>query len=813
MPEVPTRRGGVAHYPRRVVRRLPLRAIAGVATALLLACGGTGPATAAPAGPANGDDPPGQSTPRAEPDDDYDAPLEITINGLTPGFVPRQGPVVISGTVTNVDLEEWRLVKVYPFTNAGPDCVGCPPIMTTAAEIELAAKSDPKAPAGDRLLNVAYDVPALGPGESASFTLRIPQPLLRRTFNQSTAGVYWFGVHALGQSDSSARDDVADGRARTFLPVVPPAAAQTVDTSIVVPLRAPITYGSDGELNQTSRWQEALAPDGDLGGPLSFGAASGAEPVTWLLDPALPDALRQLALGNAPRDFTVVRQEPGEEPTGETEGGDGEGDEGDGDEGDEGDGGDGGDGGDDGATDDGTAVDPDDPLAKAADTWLRQARTVLTDDSTDSLALLPYGDPDVAAVGADLPDLYDIARAQTSAVLSAWEVAGTPTVAGPNGYLDEAGIDGVSDGATVLLGDQMFPVETFSERPPVGGLVGERPVVVTSSGAAGGGPGPDPATAPIALRQRILAEAVVRMLRADATGPEPLVVVLPSDLDADGARAFWEGLDVGWLRLTGIESQTASASGTYRGKTSAQRQIDPAELTYPNGQERAEVPGMVLRDAQHVIRLARSLQDVLGEQVRIASTLVGEALTATSYSLRNDDGVAERLTQLREWTEDRLGEITLEAPPGATLSGTSGSFNVSVRNTLDYPVTVQIEAATDRGAAIKAANPIVLAANSRVSIPISADMSQPGVHNVRLQLTDSTGVPIGASDELPIRSGQAGVVIWAIIGAGAGILFIAIGIRLYRRFRRSGDPDGADGADGAAAVAAAGPDEPAGDQP
>ena len=758
------------YYSRRVVRRLPLRAIAGVATALTLGLATLTPAAAVSAGGSATQADGSLSVEAPGKDAEYDPPLEVTIDGLNPGAVPRSGPILITGTVTNLDLEEWRVIKLYPFTNGG-DCAGCPPIMRTAAEVELAAKSDPDAPTGNRVTSVEDEIPALGPGESATYTLRIPQPTLRELFPRTATGIYWFGVHALGQSDTSERDTVADGRARTFLPSVRPADARPVDTSVVIPLRAPIAHAGDGSLARAPQWQAALAPDGILGGPLAFGSASGDARVTWLVDPAVPDAVRQLALGNPPREFEVVTpDEPGDE---QSDPSDGTGDDADGDD----------DASDD-ATDDPPAVDPSDPLANAALSWLNQARRVLADGTDDALSLLPYGDPDLSAVGAALPRLYTEARQQPSAVLAEWGAVGVPTVASPSGYLSAKALAATSDDATVLLTDEAFGVKSFPDGAPDGGLIGERPVVTTSSNAAAGGPGPDPATAPVALRQRILTEAVLRLLTAGAAGPTPLVVVLPAASGARGAREFWSGLDLSWIRLTGIGSQSIPAGVTHHGRTPAERQVDPQALSYPRVQRRAEVPTGLLSDDHQVIRLAQTLQDILGEDVLIASQLIDEALAATSYSLRDDGSTRTRLAGLRDWVEGQLGEVTLDAPSGATLSSSSGSFNVSVRNSLDHPVTVQIQATTDRGATIKADNPIVLAARSRASIPVSADMTQPGVHNVTLRLTDSRGVPLGAEDDLPIRSGQAGVVIWAIMGVGAGILFLAIAIRLFRRFRR-----------------------------
>jgi hypothetical protein len=315
---------------------------------------------------------------------------------------------------------------------------------------------------------------------------------------------------------------------------------------------------------------------------------------------------------------------------------------------------------------------------------------------------------------------------------------------------------------------------------------------VRSTGAAEGGPGPDPRLAPVALRQRLLSEAAVRLAQSGGENPAPLVAVMPAGLQAAGATSFWEGLDLGWLRLVDLDTVVDRADGITGSDGPGSEPIDPAQLAYPPDQDLLEVESAVLAELDGVVHAARSLQSILGEDHRIAGQLLDEALTGASYALRTDPLAERRLARTRGWIHDQLGKVSIDAPHGVTLSSTSGGFNVSVRNQLDYPVTVRIEASTDSGARIGVANPVELAANSRSSVPITADMSRPGVHNVRLRLTDLDGRSIGDSDELPIRSGQVGAVIWAIIGTGLGILFMAIAIRLYRRIRahRRGSPDG-----------------------
>lgn len=790
-----------------MVRRPP-RLVAGLATSLLLGLGTLAlpvPSAHADRSTDHGVDDSSSARPapvsrsgkrRAKPgvrSTEYDAPLEITIDALTPGLLPRKGPLVVRGTVTNVDLEAWDRINLYPMFGAGPGCVGCPPGMTTEDELKDAVATDPESQVGVRDTHhpdVSMQIATLGPGETADYAIRIPQKVLRGVFANPTTGVYWFGVHALGEN-AQGRDQLADGRARTFLPYVAPADSTRVQTAVVVPLRGRVAHSAAGELGRTERWESYLSPQGTLGGPLAFGTASGTAPVTWLVDPAVPDAVSQLAAGNPTRAVAPIVPLPepdaGESPTA------------------------GADESDDVPTDDsspdgGTTLGDapgsptlaaDDPLVRSAQSWLGQAQGAL---SHNDVALLPYGDPDLAAAAHSLPSIYAAARQQATPTLDAWGITGTPAVMAPNGYLDAAAISRVDDDTTILLGEQEFAEADFPNGPPIGGLVDKRPVVVTATPTAKGGPGPDDALAPVALRQRLLSEAVIRVLAAEESGssrPVPIVLPVPQGVDAAGAREFWTGLDPALIDLVDLSTVThANALAAGGSDLAASRQIDTDQLTYPSTQKIHQLETDVFPQAGGLIRAGRSFQRLLGDGYAITTTgttgavggtdLVGEALAGTSYAMRGDADAAPRLGRSRTWVDDQLGQVSIDAPPGVTLSSSSGNFNVALANGLDQAVTVKIQVSSDSAASIEVADSIVLAAHSRASIPVRAVMHGNGVHNVRLQVTDLDGVPIGAEDELPIRSGQVGAVIWVIIGTGAGILFLAIGIRLFRRFR---DPD------------------------
>lgn len=704
----------------------------------------------------------------------YEAALMLTIDELAPGYVPESGPIEITGTVTNADVVAWEDVTVHPFfdcsaspTTCGTAADGTP--MTTAADLAEAAQAEPEEVVGERILSVEDEVGDIDPGETASYSLTVPRSAIEPFLTDP--GVYWFGVHALGGSEATPSDSTSDGRARTFLPYIGPrmAADRTVDAAVVVPLRRRITHLPNGAVGRRGLWEQALSEDGNLGRMLAFGRAAVGDPVSWLVDPAVPDAVRQLARGNKGRSLAPTGPAPGEE----------------------------------GQEDDGTeASDPaleeatgeeetSEPANPEAQAWLDDLEDELgTGLSNGQVLALPYGDLDVAGAAESDPRLYRQAREQTS-ILDDWGIVTTPALGSPGGYLDANGFLLAEDTSAVLLTDRMFGAEAFPDGPPRVGKVGQHRVVVTSYAASTGGPGPDPRLTGLQLRQRLLSEAAVRLLSPD---PAPLVVVLPGSVDPADAGDFWSGLDPAWLDI-GTVGQVAAG-------TTVELGLD--DLDYPEDQEDYELPDYLFDQARGLAEAGDSLQRMLSRNDSVAGQVRTEALTGASYSARPDpSGTASMLSASEDWIRRVQERVRISAPPGVTLSSADGSFAVTVRNRLEQPVTVRIAADTEDGITIESGDPVELAPNSRTTVVLDAHTDALGVHNVRLEVTDTEGNPLGATAVVPVRSGQVGEIIWWFIGGGVGILFVAIAIRLVRRIRGTGgSSDDVDAAD-----------EPGGDAP
>jgi hypothetical protein len=728
-----------------------------------------------------------------------DTALSVSIETLTPSTIPHKGVVRVTGTVTNNDTVAWSAINIYPFISDEP--------RTTPAQLEDAAATPSDAVVGSRIANERHKdfIDALEPGDSKPYRLTIPRKLLHVT----SPGVYWFGIHALGDGPEG-RDQVADGRARTFLPLVPQSRVGQEPTAIVIPLRHQLAYSDDGSLDDLGGWTRALSQGGRLRSLVDFGASSGNRTVTWVVDPALVDAVRRIADGNPPRSL---------EPNLQAGQDDGE-DDGDPDASDDpsGDG-----------TDSGTAPDeadptdepagtpsadseplPESPLdldaldpvvktaAQAAQAWLARLREAMRPE--DQVLTLPYGDVDVAAAVQHDPQLYERAVARAGTTLPGFDVTTTPVLASPSGYLPTQAIQAAMPGSTILLTDAMFD----GPAPALANTEG-RDVVVASTAAGEGGPGPDSRTTVTAMRQRLLSEAAVRFLRGHGT---PLTMVVPHDWNpADGGGSYFSGLDADWLDLTSVERVSEAAEPTG---------VVGATLRYPKWQAAAELGQPSFDAAEALIRAGVALQNLLTLNNLVSGSVTDEALGTTSYSARSRP-ISNRASAdaSRAWIDTRLGRVHVEGVPRAvTLSSSTGRFQATIANTLDQPVTVSLEAKADGTLTIDGPRRVDVGANRRVAVLLTARTDENGIHDVTLVVTDKRGTPLGASTSLTVRSAQVSNVIWLFLGIGCALLFGAIGVRLFRRLRsaRRAPADDADDADEGTAERGQAPDhaEPAG---
>ena len=717
-----------------------LRALAAAALPALLV-----PAVGSAAAPA----PAHAETPVRAPVADR-TPLEVSIDAFTPSVLPLEGSITIRGTVTNSTEETWLTINLYAILGDDREP------MRTSDELAAALAVPPETDVGQRITDAGRPgrVDVLEAGDSASFTVVLPVSAVQVT----TPGVYWFGVHAVGESASSPRDDLADGRARTFLPYVPPRFDEPVPAAIVMPVSRRITYRSDGSVSDVDQWEELLGPRGRLGRVPQVAAAADGVPLTLALDPALFDALDRLARGNPARALgpTVIPTDPDAPPT-DTPSATPE------------------EGGTDGAAPAGEnlgvpetleelGADPGSPSARAASAWLDDLARTLPDGE---VMTLPYGNPDLPAMASHDPALYELAARPREGALRGLGVEPDPVVLSPSGYLSAASIAMVDDDATILTGDTMYRGEA-----PAAALVEGRRTLVTTTAVTQGTPGPGPSVTALGLRQRFLAEAALRAIDGD---DRPVVWALPREWDLRDPSSLFTGLDLPWLALGDLDEAAAGATAT---------EVQPEELRYPRAQEASEVGADNFGAVDEMVAAGERLDRVLPENDQVGDVVARQALTGVSFSVRGPQAAGRAAArQAVVWVDGVLARVRIQAPRGVTLSSSSGSFRATVTNQLDQPVRISVVGRSDAGLEVVPPDPVTLGPRSRTTLLLETRVSSPRVHDVTLLVTDAEGEPFGPADELAIRSSQVSDVIWVIMGLGAGLLLLAIVVRLVRRVR------------------------------
>jgi len=730
------------------------RTLALVALALLIALLGPVGSTAASVAPGQAE--PGKTRAARATED----PLLVHLDSISPATLSDDDePITITGTLTNRSDEQWTDINLYAFISPAP--------IVDAPNLAISAGAEDDAFVGERIVTPGTEdnVDVLDAGQSTDFSLTVPRSELLVT----AAGVYWLGVHASGISPTLPRDAFADGRARTFIPLVPRTRGNnpdTVDAAIVVPIRETVWVTPDGRVDRVGKWARSLDVGGRLHSILGAGDPTTGVPLTWLVDPAVLAAVARLAAGNPQRSITPdpdappvePTEEPTEEPESPTEGAPA------------------------GPEPFATMTDPIPPVdpeqelteeeqrvADLATAWLDRFKVVT---SGQTVLALPYGDLDVSAAAAHGPAYYQQAVTRSSQVMAFLGVAASPALAPRDGILSRAAIEEATWDSTILMADTSFAVPPNAPRSMVRLL--EHKVVVTSSGAAAGGPSPTAADDPLALRQRLLSEAALRLQSGTRS---PVVMMLPADWRPTDPGTLFSGLDVPWLDPVTVADLSLRPAASMNGDG----------LAYTEEDEAAELDVANFSAADELTDRANQLASVLTLQNLVRQQVADEVLMSLSTGHRiNAVRAADSARAATGFMADQLSSVTVDAPDAVTLSGESGKFGADIVNGLDQPVTVRISVQSDGSLELEDQGVLQIGADSRFRIRPLVTAGRPGIHQVGLVLTDAQGMPLGAPAEMQIRAAQVSGLIWLLLAGGALLLFGTIAIRLVRRSRGRG---------------------------
>lgn len=661
-------------------------------------------------------------------------PLLVTIDTVTPSVIPtalsgRRSRVRVAGVVTNTTDSTWSDLNVYLLSSPTP--------MRSAEELALADELEPTAYLGDRLAEAGQfiSIPDLAPGESTRFSISRPRAELDIT---GQPGVYWLGVQVLG-ADENGRIDGADGRARTLVPLMRAKNPPSASLALTLPFRGRISYDDEGRALTAEQWHRAFRENGRFGRLLALSESAGSFPLSWVLDPAVLDLLRDLAADNPGFDIGPT---DGESPSA-TESVAPAPDEGEGQE------------------------EPSEPSPEAAlaaaylDDFLAEA-------ADRDLLALPYGDVDVSgaftwADGA----VVEAALQYSEDKLEAVGLGSIPVVDPPDGGITWDALEGLPIEVPVLLDDTA--VDASATRVDVAG--GPR---ITRT---------DTRAVPVAgnvleVRQRILAEVAVHALSRSSASP--VIAQLPDRWDP-GVRwqraQFFTGLDVPWLDAVDMASVLRSTT---------LESLEPGSEALVETDPTTSLPAANFVAARNLRESGHVLDVLLPRNDQIERVVTGLSYLGISAQFRDvPERALARTVDLDRNLRELMDRVTLSGPTFVTMSSEDGEFQVTILNELAEPVLVGVEAQVDTGEiTIPPSEPITIPAGQRRSVRLKASTSRIGVWPVSLEPVNAEGDRISDGADLNVRSSHVGQFVWGSLGVGTLVLLVLIVFRVRRKVRQ-----------------------------
>ncbi|MEU8321248.1 DUF6049 family protein [Nonomuraea sp. NPDC048881] len=572
----------------------------------------------------------------------------------------------------------------------------------------------------------AMDIPALAVGGQATWTF---------TATPIQLGYRAFGVYRIAVDVS--QNEVPISAQRTFLTHAPPTTPKLPRNKLAVAL--PVIdqphRGSDETLFVDDKLSQSLSGKGRLA-DLARIAQTAPKSVTWFVEPSLLDDLKAMTKGYH------VKTKNGTEGK---------------------------------------------PANDTAGTWLSTMSTAL---ASSPVIATPYGDPDVAALahqGLDAQPGRAIELGGQTARALLNRNAQTSINWPPAGVLDADALDllSVSPGkvTTVLLNSTNLPPQPPVAHTPdaaatVDSVAGPIKALVADAELSRLFEPTAPTTVLLST-QRFIAETA--MIAAEAGQVEPRsLVVAPSrrwDPNPTLVTSLLKTADkLPWLSLTKLESIKPSKAATPR-----------AELTYTEQDRKEELSAKYLAPVKEVATQAQLTASVTASVAgtRTPSAFDAAVLRLTSSAWRNNTRAGRAVTKLvGTAVDERIDKIQITDAP-RTLAGSNGVVPISVKNSLDKPVTLYIDVKSNDRRRLQIQpvppDPLVIGGNQSGTLQVKMDASTSGDATVTVQLRTIDGLPYGKPERLTIRTtGYTGIAL-VIVGAALTVMLAAVVTRILRR--------------------------------
>jgi hypothetical protein len=557
--------------------------------------------------------------------------------------------------------------------------------------------------------------------------------------------VYAGGIQVLATDVDGSRDTVA--RARTFLPLVGPEEIARVRLAMVWPLTGPVLRRPDGTYANARRLIRAMSPEGRLQRVVQLGAAAGNTPLTVVPDLAVLDAAADIGTGSfGPVDGIVRRG-------------------------------------------DGVPGTPD-PVPEVQ-AWLDEARELAGQGEAWSTW---YGEPDPDLLGSIEPSV--LARVTRFATVSAQArllgPGAQPLALPDEGTVGPAGLASLSSAdpnPTVVLAPEMVPDWALVDgtRQQLPSEQGPVRAVIADPALAAGGPDPGQRRTALQMRQRLLAETALLSLEAAAAGRRRVsaTFVAPPTWNPGAdwpSSGFFTGLAVPWLEPVSL-GELPRDPKVYDGRV---REVAP-------------VPDLeALATARAVHRRSLLVVQLVGGGSEMNRWYQAAAVLALSEASAVDGTARSALTRRVAGRLGRvLGGVRLVGPGFVTLSGSEGSFPLTVANRLDRPVRVGVRVSSVGDglggvSRFQTGPQQTIGPDENATVAVDSQLGRTGVTPAEAVVVTEAGRRVGAPVELRLRTSVVGNVIWGIIAVACAALVLSIVRRVVTSRRSRGVEPGPD---------------------
>ena len=430
----------------------------------------------------------------------------------------------------------------------------------------------------------------------------------------------------------------------------------------------------------------------------------------------------------------------------------------------------------------------------AATRWLARLRAVLDSSPGIDAQATPFADPNIDSLSRNgLPWTLALPPAGQARVLTALggRVLNTTFSWPPDESLGTAGLDAVqaAGATTVLLNDKELPADspTPNALAPVSTSGGPLTAAITSTAIQHwvtpvlsiGGTG-------LTDLPKLVSQVAIRAA-TDPTVTHFVVISAPRYVDPAPAIA-----------TAAIHATTRTIWSTSTSIAAAEQTFQPVDRGAPIAPTAPvhDLPQSILDVAQRVTTSVASLRSMFADATDSAllDTFPPAAQRAASAGWGNVPPGSVSLASALDAQLDALenGVFIVKPANGTyTLASQNAPLPITINNTLGAPVMVRVTVSTvNDQPGFHAEEPDVqtIPAASKVTLRVRVHVQRTGRFQVEAQLWTPIARPLGAPVELSIHStalGTIGVVITAI---AAGVLVLALVVRVTRRLRAGKPP-------------------------